>query len=194
MNCRRFQHRLYEYLDGSLSRGAQAAAERHLSGCATCREALRAERQVAQSLSERFRRTTDSLQLPPEVQHRVLAALPAQRPTLAEGQGRTSLPGPRAVLAEQLESVFSWGRWAWPVGLAASVLVLLTGVFLHVRAPGPQTGPTQPHLAGSSIQVQFSYVVPTYTFRQEGGYVVDALTYQTNFVNERLPAELARLK
>jgi predicted anti-sigma-YlaC factor YlaD len=178
MNCRRFQHRLYEYLDGSLSRGAQAAAQRHLSGCAACREALRAERQVAQSLSDKFRRTTDSLQLPPEVQHRVLAALADQRPDPAEEPG----------------SVFFWGRWAWPVGLAASVLVLLAGVFLHVRAPGPQTGPTQPHLVGSGIQVQFSYVVPAYTFHQEGGLVVDTLTYQTNVVNERLPAELARLK
>ena len=32
MNCRRFQNELYEYLDGSLSPGAQAAAERHLAG------------------------------------------------------------------------------------------------------------------------------------------------------------------
>jgi predicted anti-sigma-YlaC factor YlaD len=173
MNCRRFQHRLYEYLDGSLSRGAQAAAEKHLSGCAACRETLRAERQVAQSLSERFRQTTDSLQLPPEVQHRVLAPLADQRPEPPE----------------EPFSVFSWGRWAWPVGLAASVMLLLAGVFLHVRAFRPQVGPAQPLRAGNPIQVQFSYVVPAYTFRQEGGLVVDTLTYQTNVVNERLPAE-----
>jgi predicted anti-sigma-YlaC factor YlaD len=178
MNCRGFQHRLYEYLDGTLSRGAQAAAKRHLSGCAACREALRAEREVAQSMSERFRRTTDSLQLPPEVRHRVLAALADQH---------------RAP-AEEPVSVFSWGRWAWPVGLAASLLLVLAGVFLYVRASGPRWGPAPPHLARSGIQVQFSYIVPTYTFRQEGGFVVDTLTYQTNVVNERLPAEMARLK
>jgi anti-sigma factor RsiW len=178
MNCRRFQHRLYEYLDGTLSPGAKAAAERHLSGCAACREALRAERQVAQSLSDNFRQTTDSLQLPPEVQRRVLAALADKR---------------RAPVGE-LVGVFTWGRWAWPVGLAASVLLLLAGVFLYVRAPRPQTGPAQPRLAGGGIQVQFSYIVPTYTFRQEGGYVVDALICQTNVVNERLPAEMGRLK
>ena len=173
MNCRRFQHRLYEHLDGSLSPGAQAAAEKHLSGCAACRETLRAERKVAQSLSERFRQTTDSLQLPPEVQHRVLAALADQRRAPAEEQ----------------DTLFSWGRWAWPVGLAASVFLLLAGVFLHVRAFRPQMEPAQPHPAGNGIQVQFSYVVPTYTFRHEGGLVVDALTYQTNTVNERLPAK-----
>src|ERR1019366_6525547 len=173
MNCRGYQHQLYEYLDGTLSRRAQAAAERHLSGCAACREALRSQQQVAQSLSEEFRRTTDSLQLPQEVQHRFLTALADQHRASAEEPG----------------SVFLWGRWAWPVGLAASVMLLLAGVSLYVRAPGPQRDLAHSHSARSEIQVQFSYVVPTYTFRQEGGVVVDALTYQTNTVNERLPAK-----
>jgi anti-sigma factor RsiW len=178
MNCRRFQHRLYEYLDGTLPPGKQAAAESHLSGCAACRQALQAERQIAQSLSEKFRRTTDSLRLPPEVQRRVLAALADQRRASDEGQG----------------SLFSWGRWAWPLGLATSSLLLVAGVFIYVRASRPQTGPAQPRLAGGEVLVQLSYVVPTYTFRQEGGFVIDALTYQTNVIDERLPAQLARLK
>ena len=178
MNCRGFQHRLYEYLDGALSPGAQAAAEKHLSGCTACRKALRTERQAAQFLSDKFRQSTDSLQLPPEVQHRVLAGLADQRRAPAGEQG----------------SLLSWGRWEWPVGLAASVLLLLAGVFFYVKASRPPAGPSLPHFGGAGIQVQFSYVVPTYTFRQEGGFVVDALIYQTNVVNERLPAELARLK
>jgi anti-sigma factor RsiW len=177
MNCRRFQHRLYEYLDGSLSPGAQAAAERHLSGCAGCRQALLAERQIAQSLSDKFRRTTESLQLPPEVQRRVLAALAEQRDARAEEPG----------------SAFAWGRLAWPVGLAASVL-LLAGVFFLARGPKWHTAPAQPRLAEGEVSIQLSYVVPIYTFRREGGYVIDALTYQTNVVNERLPAQLARLE
>ncbi|MGD0262772.1 MAG: zf-HC2 domain-containing protein [Verrucomicrobiota bacterium] len=178
MNCRRFQHRLYEYLDGTLSRGAQAAAERHLSGCAACRQALQAERQIAQSLSDQFRRTTDSLQLPPEVQRRVLAALAEQSRAPSEEKG----------------SVFAWGRLAWPLGLAASMSLLLAGVFFFARGPKWQTAPAQPHLAEGEVSIQFSYVVPIYTFRREGGYVIDALTYQTNVVNERLPAQLARLE
>jgi anti-sigma factor RsiW len=178
MNCRRFQHRLYEYLDGTLSPGAQAAAETHLSGCAACRQTLQAQRQIAQSLSEKFRRTTDPLRLPPEVQRRVLAAFADQRRAPTEEQG----------------SVFSWGRLAWPLGLAASVLLIVAAVFLCVRASRPRTGPAQPRLARGEVLVQLSYVVPTYTFRQEDGFVIDALTYQTNVVNERLPAQLARLK
>jgi anti-sigma factor RsiW len=178
MNCRRFQHRLYEYLEGSLSRGAQAAAERHLSGCVACRQALGAERETAQFMSGTFRRATDSLQLPAEVQHRVLAALAEQRPVRDQEQG----------------SVFVWGRLAWPVALAASVCLLLASLYLFPWDSSRQTGLAQPNLAGGDVSIQLSYVVPTYTFRREGGYVVDALTYQTNVVNERLPAKLARLE
>jgi predicted anti-sigma-YlaC factor YlaD len=178
MNCRRFQHRLFEYLDGTLSPGAQAAAESHLSRCAACRQAVRAQRQIAQSLPEKFRRTTDPLRLPPEVQRRVLAALADQRRAPAKDQG----------------SEFSWGRLAWPLGLAASVLLLVGGVFLCARTFRPKTGPTQPRLASGEVLAQLSYVVPIYTFRQEGGFVIDAVTYQTNVVNERLPAQLARFK
>ncbi len=178
MNCRRFQHRLYEYLDGTLSPGAQAAAERHLSGCADCRQALRAERQVAQSQSDQFRRTADSLQLPPEVQRRVLAALADQRRAPDEGQG----------------SIFAWGRFAWPLGLAASVLLLLAGLFFFARAPRPPTAPAERQLAEGGVSIQLSYVVPINTFRREGGYVIDALTYETVVIDQRLPANPARLE
>jgi predicted anti-sigma-YlaC factor YlaD len=178
MNCRRFQHRLYEYLDGTLSRGARAAAEKHLAGCAACRQALSAQRETAQSLSGALRRATDSLQLPVEVQHRVLAALAEQRCARGEEQG----------------SVFAWGRLAWPVTLAASLSLMLAGIFLFTRGPSRQAGLPEPHPAGGGVSIQLSYVVPTYTFRQEGGYVVDALTYQTNVVNERHLANSARLE
>ena len=121
MNCRRFQHELYEYLDGSLSPRARAAAEKHLSGCAACRQTLSAERQVAQSLSDEFRRTAGSLQLPPAVQRRVLAALADQR---------------RAPDEEPGHGIF-WRRLAWPLAIAASVLLLLAGFFFFLRPPGP---------------------------------------------------------
>jgi hypothetical protein len=58
-----------------LSSRAQSAAERHLSGFAACRQALITEQQTAQSLSDKLRNATASLQLPPEFEHRVLAAL-----------------------------------------------------------------------------------------------------------------------
>jgi hypothetical protein len=139
---------------------------------------LSAEQQIAQSLSGTFRAATDSLQLPREVQGRVLAALGDQR----------------RVPAEEPSNVFAWCRLAWPLGLAASVSLLLAGIFLFPRGRVAHTSAPEPRVAAGEVLIQLSYVVPIYTFRQEGGYVIDALTYQTNVVNERLPAKLARLQ
>jgi len=183
MNCRRFQHEIYAFLDGSLSRRAQAAAERHLAGCRACRQVLEAERLVGRVLSGHFRGAAESLQLAPEVGRRVLAAL-AEEP--ARPARATALPVGQSV-------VFFWRRLAWPLAAAAAGLVVLVGFFL-TRTPKPQPPPSQPRLADRGIAVQFSYVVPIYTFRQEGGFVIDALTCQTNVVNERLGPQLARLE
>jgi anti-sigma factor RsiW len=178
MNCRRFQNEIYEYLDGSLSRRAQAAAERHLSACAACRQMVSEQRRTARSLSDKFRTATDSLQLPPEFGHRVLAALAAEHSASNEQDG----------------IVLFWRRLAWPLAAAASGLLLLAGFFFFVRPPGPGVPRSQPHVAKNEVSIHLSYVVPIYTFRREGGFVIDALTYQTNVIDQRLPAQLARLK
>jgi anti-sigma factor RsiW len=177
MNCRRFQNDLYEYLEGSLSPKARAAAEKHLSECAACRQRLGQEQQVARSLANGFQRAVEPLQLPPSVGRRVLAAM--------ADEGRAA--------REVSDNVLSWRRLAWPLALAASLLLLLGGWAVLLRAPGPGETHPERRAAESDVSIQLSYVVPVYTFRQEGGFVVDALTYQTNVVNERLYTELARL-
>ena len=177
MNCRRFQYDLYEYLDGSLSPGAQTAAEKHLAECADCRQRLAQERRMAHSLGERFRQATAHLELPISVRRRVLAAL------AEEGGAAKEEPG----------TVLLWRRWAWPLALAASVLLLGVGVLL-LRGPGLGGVPPQPRAGERVVSVQLTYVVPVYTFHQERGLVIDALTCQTNVINERLQTELASLK
>ena len=176
MNCRRFQNELYEYLDGSLSRRGRAAAEEHLSACNACREMVSQERRRAQSLSDKFRAATDSLQLPGEVGHRVLAALADEHCT----------PN------QQQHTVLFRRRLAWQLAVAAAGLVLLVGFFLFVRPPGPGAPHSQPHVANKVVSAHFCYMVPIYTFRHEGAFVIDALTYQTNVVDERLAVELNR--
>jgi hypothetical protein len=178
VNCGRFEREIYEYLDGSLSPRAQAAAERHLFGCAACGEALIQERRTARSLSIKFRRATDSLQLPPQFGHRVLAALADEHGAPDTQQG----------------IVLFWRCLTWPLVAAASGLLLLAGFFFLMRTPGPGVPHSLPHVAENEVSVHLSYVVPIYTFRREGGFVIDALTYQTNAIDERLPAQLARLK
>jgi predicted anti-sigma-YlaC factor YlaD len=178
MNCRRFQLEIYEYLDRSLSPRAHAAAEEHLSACGACRQMGSRERQIAQSLSDKFRAAAGSLQLPPEVGRRVIAALAEQRPAPDEEQGMANF----------------WRRWALPLAIATSGLLLLAGFFFFVRPPGPGVPHSQPQVAQDGVSVHLSYVVPIYTFRREGGFVIDALTYQTNIIDERLGVELTRLQ
>ena len=177
MNCRGFQHEIYEYLDGTLSPRAQAAAERHLTECAVCRDKLDQERQVAESLSDRFRRATDSVQLPAAVGRRVLAAVVEERRESDNPQG----------------IVLFWRRLGLPLAMAAGVLLLAAGLFGFVRGLAPGGARRPPSPGGGGITVQASYIVPVYTFQNEGGLVIDALTYQTNVVNQRLQTELARL-
>jgi anti-sigma factor RsiW len=170
MNCRRCQHELYEYLDGSLSTREQAAMEIHLAGCSACRQALNQERQISRSLLNQLNGAAQSLQLPPQVRHKVIATLADERRARDEGRG----------------DAFFWRRLAWPLAAAAAGLMLLAGVFYSARVPGRGTVQPHPHLAAAGVSVQLSYVVPTYTFRREGGFVVDALTCQTNVVDQRL--------
>ena len=175
MNCRRFQHRLFEYLEGTLSPGAQAAAEKHLAECAACRQMASRQRHVAQALSDQLRREIDSLELPPVVGRRVLAALAEQRPNVDQ---------------ERDKAVF-WPRLAWRLAAAAGLL-LLAGFFFFVQARRSGAPNPQPGMAAGGVSIQLSYVVPTYTFRREDGFVIDALTYQTNVVSQRFGPEFAR--
>lgn len=163
MNCRSFQEDIFEYMDETLSASARDAAEQHLSGCASCREALSRQRQVAHSLSNRFQGETESVHLPPEIGRRVMAAIATERPAW------------RARLA----GLISWPRLAWPVATAAMLLVA-AGLVVMMRN-------SRPPLADGAIRVQLYYVVPTYTFRNQEGFVVDSMGQVTAVVNETRP-------
>jgi anti-sigma factor RsiW len=175
MNCCQFQNDLYEYLDGALSPEARKAAEQHLSGCAACRVKLEEERQVAHVIGGGFQRATESLELPPAVGHRVLAELARDVNPAREEHG----------------IVLLWRRLAWPLALAASLL-LLAGVWVLLpHGPGRQGLLAQHRAAAGETFVQLSYIVPAYTFRLEEGFVIDALSYHTNVINQTLPAHAA---
>jgi len=173
MNCRRFQHRIYEFLDGTLSPRAQAAAEKHVAGCDACREAVEQQRQLARALSSNLKSSTESLHLPPAFQHRILAAL-ASPPA-----SRHKAPAIQLL----------WGRLAWRLAIAGCLLLVavITVEFLHrPRDAGRQVARSQPHRAPPAAFIRLTYSVPSYTFHSEDSLVIDSLTHRINVVNATL--------
>jgi predicted anti-sigma-YlaC factor YlaD len=162
MNCRHFQNRLYEYVEGSLSAGTQAAADKHLVACSACRQALRKEQQRAQFLSGQFRQRSETLALRPEVRRRILAS-----------------PAPAPV---QNPIIDLWNRFAWPLGMAASLLLVATILLINHFSGARGDDPGAP----SAVSIEASYRVPTCKFRQEGNLVLDTVSYETVVVSETL--------
>ena len=160
MNCRRFQNRLHEYVEGTLSSGTQAAADRHLVRCAACRQAVSQEQQLAQILSERLRQGTGNLTLRPQIRRRILTALESS--PAADGESVVCL----------------WNRFARPLGLAVSLLLIATFVLINFFS-GAKVRETARSDIHSPVFIEFSYRVPIYKFRKEGNLVVDTLSYET---------------
>ena len=172
MNCRRFQFRVYEYVEGTLSPRARAAAERHLARCGACRQAARREQQVAQFLSDRLRRDAQSLALRPGVRRRILQALQRKPAPPAFGE---------SILA-------FWNRFAWPLGLAVSLLLILVVLRFHPFSvvQATQSARSNRRDNPSALSIQVSYRVPVRKFRREGNWIVDTLSYQTVVASQTL--------
>lgn len=174
MNCRRFENRLDEYLDETLSPGERMAADRHVAGCAACREALRRRQQIGRALANSFQRATQSLRLRPEVERRVLRDL-ADR---------------AAAAADRRPIVWFFARPVWPWAAAAGLVVaaiLLLRQFAASRNVAVEA--SHPLDRNSLASIHVSYRVPIYSFQKEGAFVRDSLTYQTVVVNGRLSPE-----
>jgi hypothetical protein len=167
MNCKRFQDRLYEYVEGSLSPARQAAADKHLARCTDCRQALRQEQQLTQFLSERLRQDAETLSLHPEGRQRILTAL----------QHKSAPPMDRQSI------IHPWNRLAWPLAVAASLLLIATLLlikhFSSARAPETKTLQSNGPDIHSAVSIEISCCVPTYEFRREGDLVVDTLSCET---------------
>jgi anti-sigma factor RsiW len=165
MNCEHLRENLYEYLDDSLSRSEKAAAERHLSGCPVCREAMRRESQLARSLSSRLEQAVGTIALDSVARRGMATAV----------ERKIAGSGERPV-------VLFWSRLAWPFATAAVILMVAIWMGLHLvvgqnshsemaRLPAPG--------GHREVLIHLSYSVPGYTFRKEGNLVIDALTCDT---------------
>jgi len=171
MNCRRFQKLLFEYLDGSLKPRVQTAAESHLASCSRCRQTLRQQQQLGRSLSEHFQRQTERLELGPQVQRRVVAALHA----------------PVTPRLPVVAPFHWWRRLAW----ARPSAVVLIALALLLAKPWSPSGPPLRRLAQASapvsqVSIHLAFCAPVYSFRQEGQWVTDSLSCRPCLMDQTL--------
>lgn len=171
MNCRRFQEELFEYVEGTLSAGALAAAEKHLAECDACRQAVEKEKRLASVLSSRLRQSSRTLTLRPEIRRNILAA--------------SRQNGPAPTVAESLIDLCKyWIRIAAIPVAVLSIAGLLAAIhFSGTRGHetnGPRvvavTSPTGNNLQ-TSVSVQMS--CRTRQFHHEGNLVVDTFVDET---------------
>jgi len=153
MNCQDFNDSLYDYLDETLGADAQSAARAHLRRCGDCRRVLLEEETVAKSIRQSLDRATADISLGPEFRRDILTSL-----------DRTS----RSI-------VVGWRRFAWPLGIAASLLLAATIPLIR-------------HFSGAApaISVETSYQAPTRIFRREANTILDTMSYKTVAVSETL--------
>jgi anti-sigma-K factor RskA len=172
MNCRYFQNRLYEYVEGTLSAEALAAADKHLALCSACRQAVRKEQQLAQFLSDRLHHDTETLALRSSDRLRILAAV----------ENKSTSP------ANEMPILGLWNRLVWPLVMAVALLLIVA--FLRINyfssAHKTTTAQSSDRDTHSAVSIQFSYCEPTYKFHQEGDFVVDTLSCETIVASETL--------
>ena len=164
MNCENFQSELPEYVEGSLAPDKRQAADQHLVDCADCRHKLQRAQAMTQTLSQEFQQSVRHLTLPPDFLDRLVTA--RQEETSAK----------LVPLHESSESV--WVRFAWPVGIAAGVLVTsfhTSHVVPGKPVPAATTVRSTAAFAPPNISLQFVYCAPKYTFHREGNQVIDTL-------------------
>ena len=177
MNCQEFQELRFEYAEGSLTQSERVEADVHLGVCAACARVVQREKDVQDRLHKGFQQSVETLTLGSQGRAKLLG-------TLASNRVVRQRPWP-----QRLADV--WLRLGAALGASAALAALV----IWVRQP--QTSPEKAERSGGSVSAQVSAAKPTiqirlpgiatsYTFQQNGEYVVDTFVEQTTSVNVTL--------
>ena len=178
MNCQEFQDILFEYVEGTAPQKQRADADIHLARCAECNAAVRREKQVQQRLNSGLQQSVEALNLGSQERAQLLELFEASHQFSRHSQAQ--------IFAEL------WVRVVAALGAAAVIAGL--GVWVWRAGVSPQisqeTGPTPVTVQVSepkpTIQIRLPGIASSYTFQQNGDFVVDTFAEQTNFVNVTL--------
>lgn len=150
---------LSEHLDGDLPPERRLAVERHLEGCARCRDELHLLQRLLGDLRRLPRGVPPARDLRAEIRARLEVPAPDSLP-LRSDRGGASRAGTLAAI---------WSL-RFPLAAAAVVLIVATAVVTRALSPRDPTPPT------ASTQVQADPVPATLVeFRQAESRYVDAI-------------------
>jgi len=170
MNCQKFQEMLFEYVEGSIALKSRAEADEHLARCV--------EKRLQERLNVGLQRSVEALSLGSQARAQLLRTLGTQR----ESCQRSTV---------QLFAAL-WARVAGAFGVAAVLALVGVWIWRQEGTPSMTQGPiARPVTAESSeprptIQIRLPGIANSYTFQQNGEFVVDTFVEQTNFVNVTL--------
>ena len=164
MNCEHLK--IHEYLDESLPPADRITAQEHLAGCLACREAVRQEQQLAETLSRQLGQAVETV---------ALDAFARRNMTTAMAQ---ALAAPR-----KRPSVSFWRRFAVPLAATAALMIVIFATRPH---PLVTMALAPPPASNDRVLIHISCSTPTYTFHREGNLVVDALTSDTHVMDGAL--------
>ena len=168
MTCDILDDLLEEYVDGSLSPDERSAADKHLAGCVACAEASRRRRQIGGRLESALQRATESLQLEPRVERRILREW-------AANSGTTAVREPSGWFTVAM-------LWRWAAAGAIGVAVVWVGASFLLQPIGPNAASPE----SRDVVIEVSYRAPAPFSHKDGEYVQDRIDFDTVTVNTRL--------
>jgi len=178
MNCQQLQEVLFEYLEESLPQEQRAEADAHLALCAQCMASVQRQKEMQERLSSRLEQCVGGLSLGSSGRAQLFRVL--------ESHDRA-----RQFISVQIWAKL-WGRVAAAAGACALVALFSLSIWRRQTTISSNKTVVPPPVAQQSfdsrptIQIRLPGVAASYTFQQNGEFVVDTFIEPTNFVNVTL--------
>jgi hypothetical protein len=171
MNCEKFNDRLPEYLEDTLSTSDRGAAREHVQKCVACQQALAQQEALAKCIRLSFHRETQRLSLRPETKRNILNAL--KRPEFSPTAG------------ERIQAFFAvlWRHPAWAGTVLLCLVLMISGGRFYLDSARHSS--KQATMKDDRITYDFDIPIQTdmHVFRRQNNMVVDAVVTEISVMD-----------
>jgi len=174
LRCREVREHLAEWVERSLAAQKRVRIEEHGAVCGECGRVLKEAREGEARMRGLFLTAADSMHVRPAFEGKLVRALRA-------GAGAAS----------EAERIGWFGLWRFGFGVAVGVIFLGLLVWRLEEQPGGSQAfaTSEQATVQSPSRATVAYVLPDYSFREEGNLVWDSITYRTNVLDLTLWAQ-----